>query len=76
LGEELDHQLAKAEAKAKDEARQEAQRQMDSERKKITQEMEVKLNELTSQIKTFEKVISVFSKILFFKFDITTRTLD
>lgn len=56
LGEELDNQLAKAESKAKDEARMEAQRQMDAERKKITQEMEVKLNELTAQIKTFEKV--------------------
>ncbi|ODM99735.1 Ras and EF-hand domain-containing protein [Orchesella cincta] len=56
LGEELDQQLAKAEAKAKAEARQEAQRQMDTERKKIATEIESQLADLSSQIRTFQKV--------------------
>ena len=56
LGEEMDHQLAKAEARAKIEARQEAQKQMDTERKKISVEMESKLGDLTAQMRTFEKV--------------------
>lgn len=56
LGEELDNQLVKTEVKAKTEARLEAQRQMEAERKKIAMEMESKLGELTSQMRTYEKV--------------------
>lgn len=59
LGEELDQQLAKAEAKAKVEARNEAQRQMDAERKKIATEIESQLADLSSQIRTFQKVKNI-----------------
>ena len=55
LGEELDNQLVKTEIKAKAEARLEAQKQMESERKKIAVEMENKLGELSSQMRTYEK---------------------
>lgn len=56
LGEELDLQLAKTEAKVKAEALHEAQKQMDSERKRITSEMESQMANLSSQMRTFQKV--------------------
>lgn len=56
LGEEMDQQLAKTEARAKAEAREEAAKQMDAERRKITSEMEFQLSDLSEQLVSFKKV--------------------